>query len=81
MHKMMPLPTPPLTESGALREMGNILCYYPPPTEYGSRKMSATTPPPTESFWAKLGLPPPMDVGSYAYEGRTRKTGLNEGVS
>ena len=30
----------------------------PPPTEYGSRKISATTPPPTESIRAKLGLPP-----------------------
>ena len=34
-------------------------CYYPP-TEYGSRKSSGTTPPPrTESIRAKLGLPPP----------------------
>ena len=31
----------------------------PPPTEYGSRKSSGTTPPPTESIRAKLGLPPP----------------------
>ena len=30
-----------------------------PPTEYGSRKNSATTPPPTESIRAKFGLPPP----------------------
>ena len=52
------------------------------PTEYGSRKISATTPPhriwipenfcsypppPTESIRAKLGLPPQMDVGPYAY--------------
>ena len=40
------------------------------PTEYGSRKISATTPPPppTECIRAKLGLPPPqMDVGPYAY--------------
>ena len=41
-----------------------------PPSEYGSRKISATTPPPpTEFNRAKLGLPPPqMDVGPYAYE-------------
>ena len=49
---------------------GKILCHpteygsrkiyatTPPPTEYGSRKISATTPP-TESIRAKLGLPPP----------------------
>ena len=31
----------------------------PPPTEYGSRKSSGTTPPHRESIRAKLGLPPP----------------------
>ena len=33
---------------------------------YGSRKISPTTSPPTESIRAKLGLPPQMDVGPYA---------------
>ena len=46
-----------------------LLLPPPPPTEYGSRKISATTPPPTESIRAKLGLPPQMDVGPYAYAG------------
>ena len=47
----------------------------PPPTEYGSRKISAATPPPpTESIRAKLGLPPQMDVGPYAYDHKSRHT-------
>ena len=40
----------------------------PPPTEHRIMTNSATTPPPTESIRAKLGLPPQMDVGPYAYE-------------
>ena len=46
---------------------GKFLLLPPPPTEYGSRKISATTPPPTESIRAKLGLSPQMEVGPYAY--------------
>ena len=46
-------------------------CYYPP-TEYGSRKSSGTTPPPTENpFGQNSVCPLQMDVGPYAYEGNT----------
>ena len=39
-----------------------------PPPEYGSRKISATTPPPLNPFGQNPGLPPQMDVGPYAYD-------------
>ena len=46
---------------------GNF-CYYPPPhTEYGSRKISATTPPPPNAF-GQTRFAPQMDVGPYAYD-------------
>ena len=41
-----------------------------PPPPNRARKMSATTPPPTDPTRAKLGLPPQMDVGPYAYATR-----------
>ena len=59
---------------------GNKFCHYPPPTEsdvlllpppteYGSRKMSATSPPHRIHSGKTLSAPPPppMDVCPYAY--------------
>ena len=37
---------------------GNFCYYPPPPTEYGSRKMSATTPPPLNPFGQNSVCPP-----------------------
>ena len=46
---------------------GKVLPLPPPPTEYGSRIISAT-PPPLNPFGQNSVCPPPqMDVGPYAY--------------
>ena len=55
---MLLLPPPPPTESARLTAIPENFCYYPPPPLNlpglrRSRKISATTPPPTES-----GRPP-----------------------
>ena len=53
---------------------GKILLLPPPPpplhTDPG--KFLLLPPPPTESIRAKLGLPPQMDVGPYAYDDHAR---------
>ena len=50
---------------------GKFLLLPPPPTEHRiiwiPENFCYYPPPPTESIRAKLGLPPQMDVGPYAY--------------
>ena len=41
----------------------------PLPQNMDAGKCLLLPPPPTESIRAKLGLPPQMDVGPYAYVG------------